>query len=289
MAQEVKLCRGLPASGKSTYAKAWVEANPTNRVRINKDDLRALLHGGKYSKGNESQVKEIQGAILIDALSRGKSVIIDDTNLVDTHLNRFQSLIDDAGYKIKIEVLDHFLDIPPEKCIQWDLKRPNSVGQNVIWDMYWQNVAKIEKQTINPLKKDAIIIDVDGTLATMKNRSPYDWSKVKNDGLRSHIRTMATVYSAAGYSIIIVTGRDGSAECDTREWLIDYDIPFDEFYIRPEGDNRKDYIIKQEIYEDYIKDNYNVMLVVDDRPQVIRMWRRLGIPVINANPCDREF
>ena len=59
--------------------------------------------------------------------------------------------------------------------------------------------------------------------------------------------------------------------------------------MRPENNREKDYLIKHEIYINYIKPYYNVELVIDDRPQVIREWRRLGLPVINANPIDEEF
>lgn len=34
------ITRGLPGSGKSTWAKAWTAADPTCRARVNRDDLR---------------------------------------------------------------------------------------------------------------------------------------------------------------------------------------------------------------------------------------------------------
>lgn len=100
---------------------------------------------------------------------------------------------------------------------------------------------------------------------------------------------MVKNYHELGYHVIILTGRDGSCENETRQWLADHGVPYDDFYIRPAGDNRKDYIIKREIYEKHIKGKYEIELVIDDRPQVIREWRRLGLPVINVNPIDREF
>tara|TARA_R110002020_G_scaffold227539_13_gene438195 strand:+ start:10087 stop:10632 length:546 start_codon:yes stop_codon:yes gene_type:complete len=51
-----------------------------------------------------------------------------------------------------------------------------------------------------------------------------------------------------------------------------------ELYMREEGDNRKDSIVKREMYEEYIKPHYNVKLVLDDRNQVVDMWRELGLP-----------
>lgn len=37
---KIIVTRGLPASGKSTWAKAWVAADPANRVRVNRDAIR---------------------------------------------------------------------------------------------------------------------------------------------------------------------------------------------------------------------------------------------------------
>ena len=67
---------GLPASGKSTWAKAWQAEHPTTRTRANRDDLRAMLHGSKWSGNNEKQVVAIQNAIIADSLSRGRDVVV---------------------------------------------------------------------------------------------------------------------------------------------------------------------------------------------------------------------
>ena len=287
--QIIKFYKGLPGSGKSTLAKEWVAKKPTERVRVNKDDLRVLLHVGKYSKGNENQVLDIQDSIILDSLNRGKSIAFDNTHLVDKHLTRLNQLLKMNGFSdVKVNVID-LTHISPEECIKRDLKRENSVGQDVIWRMYWDHVAVIEKQEVSATKKDAIIVDMDGTLASMDgNRGPFQWDKVRNDSVHQHVRNLVCCM-AKNYSVIIVTGRDGVCAEDSKDWLIDHDIPFDEFFIRPAGDSRKDFIIKKEIYENNIKPFFNIHLVIDDRPQVIREWRRLGLPVINANPIDRDF
>lgn len=303
--QQVIIYKGLPASGKTTDCKKWVDEDPINRVRVNKDDLRSLLHNGKYSKGNERQVLKVEESIILQALKDGYSVAIDNTHLVtnnvgiNTHYLRIKTLLDNAGYYTDKDFKQHskyvelivkdFTDVSPEECIQRDLKRVNSVGSNVIWDMYWKNIASIQSAPISNLNLDAIIVDVDGTLASMFNRGPYDWSKVGNDKVRLHVRNLVNIYARAGYKILIVTGRDGSCLEATKDWLIRHEIFFDEVFIRQSNDTRKDVIVKTEIYNDYIKNNYNIHLVVDDRPQVIRGWKLLGLPVIDVDPCGKEF
>lgn len=287
--QVIRFYKGLPGSGKSTDACEWVSKDPTNRVRVNKDSIRELLHGGKYSKGNESQVLDTQNFIIIDSLKKGKSLAFDNTHLLEKHLENLKQLLFKNGFNNIPIIIKDFTNVSPEECIQRDLIRPNSVGSNVIWRMYWDHIADIQEPSYNASKKDAIIVDIDGTLAEMFNRGPFNWSKVGQDKVRKHIRNLVNIYAKAGYEIILVSGRDFCCFTETADWLIENEILFNQLYMRSLNDNRKDFIVKKEIYDNVIEPNYNIFLVVDDRPQVIRQWRLLGLPVINANPCDREF
>ena len=151
-------------------------------------------------------------------------------------------------------------------------------------------------------KELAIIVDVDGTLADMKGiRGPFEWDKVHLDKPHQDIIDMVRDFrSIIGeeiweegeygellgtipkYKIIITTGRDGVCEEATRKWLKDNGVPYDDFYIRKAGDNRKDNIIKSEIYMDHIRPKYDVKFVIDDRNQVVDMWRALGLRVLQV-------
>jgi predicted kinase len=64
----VIICKGLPGSGKSTWAKKLIDDHPGQYKRINKDDLRAMLDNGKFSKQNEDFVLEVRNQILLMAL-----------------------------------------------------------------------------------------------------------------------------------------------------------------------------------------------------------------------------
>lgn len=291
---KVILTKGLPASGKSTWARGWVAKKPTARVRVNKDDLREALHGGKFSKGNERDILDAEEAVIIRAVSMGRDVVVDNTHLAtnkdgsNKNWCRIKEVLNSRGFAGQAEMVWEEFDLDPEECIKRDLQRERSVGQDVIWRMYWDHVAAIEEPDYSS-DYAAIMVDVDGTLAEMNGRGPFDWSRVGSDLPRRHVVNMVKNYHELGYHVIILTGRDGSCENETRQWLADHGVPYDDFYIRPAGDNRKDYIIKREIYEKHIKGKYEIELVIDDRPQVIREWRRLGLPVINVNPIDREF
>ena len=135
-------------------------------------------------------------------------------------------------------------------------------------------------------KELAIIVDVDGTLADMRGvRGPFEWDKVHLDKPHQDVIDLVKdLTSLEKYRIIITTGRDGVCEQETKDWLTDNGVMYDDFYIRPKGDFRKDNIIKSEIYMDHIRPKYDVQFVIDDRDQVVEMWRSLGLRVLQVAP-----
>ena len=109
------ITRGLPASGKSTWAKQWVLEDPEHRVRINQDDIRLML--GKYwVPSREKLVQEIQFNAIVEALSREFDVVIDNTNLNKKVLDQFNRLIR-TFEDYEIEYKD-FFDTPLSVCIE---------------------------------------------------------------------------------------------------------------------------------------------------------------------------
>ena len=83
-------------------------------------------------------------------------------------------------------------------------------------------------------------------------------------------------------TIIVLTGRDGSCKQLTIDWLTDNGIVYDEIYTRAEGDERKDSIIKRELFDNHIRGRYNVEFVLDDRNQVVEMWRQMGLKCLQV-------
>jgi predicted kinase len=128
------MTRGLPASGKSTWARAKQEELPLGEVkRVNKDDLRAMLDAGKWSPENEEFVVTLRDHVVISALALGKHVIVDDTNLAPVHEARLRQL---ARENNALFVLVDFTHVPLEECIQRDSVRSASVGEPVIRQMW---------------------------------------------------------------------------------------------------------------------------------------------------------
>lgn len=271
------MLKGLPASGKSTYAKTL-----TDFVEVNKDDIRAEILDGKWNPKKEKLVLKVRDERIIGALQNGQNVVSSDTNLNPRHEERLRQIARENGAEFE----EMFFNVDLQTAIERDNKRENTVGESVIRNM-WQKYIRpslVVKQSerLTP----CIIFDIDGTLAHMQNRSPYAWDKVDTDTPDIHVKEILDFYRKS-YIIIILTGRDGSCYEMTKQWLEDNEIFYDYLYSREAGDSRKDSIVKRELWEKYIKDNYFVHAVFDDRNQVVDMWRDMGFKVFQV--ADGNF
>lgn len=125
------MLRGLPASGKSTYAKEMVRTKGYKRV--NRDDLRQMIDNGEYSPENEVLVRTIRDEILIQIGLAHQTAIIDDTNLKFEEEEHFKDLAREWGFGFQVVNFD----VPVDECIHRDSFRGiHSVGEKVIRDMY---------------------------------------------------------------------------------------------------------------------------------------------------------
>lgn len=286
--------KGLPASGKSTKA---AELTKQGWIRSNKDTIRELLFAGNYKKSGEKLVVQTRNHIISAALSKGKNVVVDDTNLNPVHIKDLQNLA--KKHNAIFEIDDSFLRVPIEVCIKRDLQRPKSVGENVIRQMYNQYVKRpkpaYEYDANLPM---AIIVDIDGTLAHMDDgRGPFDWHKVGQDRVDEGVAHLVDAIGCIDYAkVFLFSGRDEVCRPETEEWLERHDIEYFKLAMRRtdhvdnHGNQVKDTEVKREMLEHYIKGQYNVLFIVDDRPQVANMWRdEFGFRVLQVGDPYYNF
>jgi predicted kinase len=277
--QKVVIFMGLPGSGKSTKRRELMAANSLKWVAVNKDSLRDMCHNKKFTKGNESFILGIRDFIILQALAAGKDVIVDDTNLDPKHEIRIREIVGDQADVI---VDRSFLDVPLEVCLEQNIQRPNPVREHVIIDMYNRYIRVHPTPIVHDVNlPTAVIFDMDGTLSLLNGRCPFDTSTCENDLPNFPVVDLHRKYFTQ-YKIIIVSGRKDSCRQQTINWLNKHHIHFDEIFMRRFDDDRKDSIVKEEIFNEHIRGNFNIHLVVDDRKSVVDMWRSLGLTVFQV-------
>lgn len=132
------------------------------------------------------------------------------------------------------------------------------------------------------MKPTAIMVDIDGTLAHMVGRSPYDYSKVHEDTLDEVIASITRHYK----HVVVMSGRPEDCREATENWLRKHDIRFDALFMRKSGDKRPDNEIKWELYQEHVEPNYKIDFVLDDRNRVVKMWRENGLKCLQVAEGD---
>ena len=311
--KHILILTGLSGSGKSTFARRFCAENP-NWLRVNRDDLRRSLlpvslsqywqTWPDYDKNRiENLVNELQKTAILEGLTRGWNVLIDNTNLKLSYINEFRRLL--TTHFDEVEIRYQLIETPLQECIRRDRERTDSVGETVIRQQAEQlrmlkKKFKFQTETLtrNPIFQRVqderlprcILVDIDGTVADKGTRSPFDWNRVGEDTPKWPIINLVKALRASDYTIVFFSGRDAVCRPETTVWLnehfgwhrADYEL-----FMRPEQDNRKDSIIKQELFEQHILGRYYVEFVVDDRQQVVDMWRRtLGLTCVQVDYGD---
>lgn len=307
MTQMIIATRGVSGSGKSDWALKQIAADPENFVRVNRDECRAtLFNSPKLSGAEEHYITRVQHEAIRLNIKMGRSVIIDDTNLRLRVLRELNIIAIDLGVEFKVEDFP----VPLEQSLAWNIKRGAAGGrlvpEDVIRNQYMKftNKGKFteykvltvmpEKNTESGWKQyipdvtlpKTYIFDIDGTLSLLNGRNPYDTTRVLEDAENVPVTNLLRMLAAAGYKIVITSGRSDICRADTELWLKRNGIPFDALFMRKDGDERKDAIIKNEIFEASIRPFYNVEGVYDDRDQVVKMWREIGLFCAQVNYGD---
>ena len=291
------LTRGIQGSGKSTWARQWVEEDPENRVRINNDDIRNML--GKYwVTSRENLVSSIKEKIAEEAMSRGYDIVVDNMNLNPKEILFWKRMIRDAnmnpdGYQYEIEFKDFF--IPLEECIRRDAMRPNPIGEKVIretWKRYKHFIQTTEvEKYVNNLrawdigKPTCVVVDMDSTLCFNTTKRPW-FGEGAAEGMINDVPNGCVcdvIFELQkSYPIVLATGRDTSQEEVTKQWLLDHEINVSEFYFRTKGDYRKGVEVKREQIEK-IMEKYNILVIFDDCEPIVNMYREMGLTVLQPN------
>lgn len=280
------MCQGLPGSGKSFWAHEQVGLGNGNTLRVNKDDIRSKLKARGWVWSQENEAKDVipeRDKKIIQGLQAGCTVISDDTNLQRVHKERLAQLAYDNQAEFEVRRFDTDLDT----CIRRDAMRTGDakVGEKVIREMakkYINDYSSLIPYVANPKMPAALICDLDGTLADNSWRNPYDSTRCDEDGLIKPIYDIIRIHAHFNYEIIYLSGRDGIGRAATERFLKKHDCPPGRLFMREIGDKRKDWVVKAEIFDESIRHQYDVRFALDDRNQIVQMWRKLGLTCLQV-------
>jgi predicted kinase len=278
------ILQGLPASGKSTYRKQLLAENPQLRY-VNKDELRA-----QFPDENEEKIHHRHQALLEEYLKAGFDVIVDNTNYNTRTLNEYKAIAQRTGSEWELIPFDTSW----QECVRRDeIRRKNGeryVGRSVIIGFAMRYGLYNE-----PVQK-AVIFDIDGTLAKIDHRRHFvqggkkDWKAffeaLSEDEVNEPVKQLYDL-ARGKYTLILCSGRPDNYRRQTELWLEKHGIDdYFAMFMRAQGDKRQDYDTKKDLYFRFIKPYFDIQWVVDDRDQVVTMWRQQGITCFQCAEGD---
>ncbi|WP_405874166.1 AAA family ATPase [Streptomyces zaomyceticus] len=301
----VHVMTGLPASGKTTAARALQAAAEGHVRRVNLDDLRAMLDLPSPERGrshkHEQTVLGIQDSAVRAAVDDGFDVVVDNTHLTPHIPKRLKAAV---GGLATFAVHD-FTDVPVDECVRRDAARERPVGEEIIrvlaakhakatrggWRLTaeWLNDRPTvgEPYVADPSLPGAVMCDIDGTLALRVDRGPYDFTRCDRDLLNVSVRDALRAFRhAERHRIVLLSGRSEDHRALTESWLAHHQVPYDELWMRASGDGRGDDLVKAELFDAHVRDRYAVRVSLDDRDRVVALWRRMGLPTWQVNYGD---
>lgn len=296
--KKIILTRGIPGSGKSTWAKNWVNKDPEHRIRFNWDDIRNMM--GPYwviNRENTGVMKSLRKTFLEKMMYEGWDIVIDNMNLNPKEYTYYSDLVNSHNKNFTTQYVLEFKDffIPVEECISKDALRQNPIGEKTIkeiWKKYrhFIQTTNVEKYVNNLIKPDpdkpyCVVIDMDSTMCFNTNKRPWYGKDAAEEMINDveNFGVCETVWALMQeYPIIVATGRDTSQEEVTIKWLLQHRIYPVKYYFRTEGDYRKGTEVKKEQIEKILKD-YNILVIFEDSEPIVQMYRDMGLTVLQPN------
>jgi predicted kinase len=287
----VTIVRGLPSCGKTTWAKEWVDQEPTVRARVSRADLAAMAGGGL----SVDLVKAVRDAALSTLLKADMDVVVDDIHLSDHSLQEILDIAREHRSLILVYDMSHML---LDEVLRRNSLRDRPVPEDVIAGYHRTFIAgqpfplPIPPAPLKPDPPQAYVpvegqptylVNVD-TVALCGERDPIDWDAIGLDQPNEGLVWLLEALDGVGlFQFVFLSGRPEVCRIATEKWLADHvGVEWGRLFMRDTGDSRPDNVIKMEIFDREIRERYNVVGVFDDGDEDISMWKSLGLTVFQV-------
>jgi predicted kinase len=285
---QLLLLIGAPGSGKTTFAKYFTRTEE-NWMRLCRDDFRMMnFSDSLMSSREENLISNVLDAAIETLLRKKCNVLLDATHCRAEYLNHYIEKFN-ACADISFKCFECDTDELITRCNKRHVETGRYVSATVI-KRFVNDLKKLKatfdfsprpltQATFTAEKQDtslpkAIICDLDGTLALMGNRDPYDATESDKDTLNEVVANVLKTFSDKGYNILLVSGREEIFREPTLRFLEKFAVSYQQLWMRKAKDYRKDAIIKKEIFDREVAGKYYIEFVLDDRDQVVEMWRK---------------
>ena len=296
---KLTILRGISGSGKSTWARQQ------NAVLVSRDSLRVAYFGDDSQdyyrvdkdvlRNREDFITKAEHAAIKSALVAGMDVISDNTHIQTKYLKPVIKIAQGVGAEIEVKEFN----IPLAVALAQNKRRALTGGRDVPEDVIRKqhqsfqgskgfvvpDAPVVKEYTGTPGKPKAFLYDLDGTTYHMSDkRRPYDHNVDVDDPdpvVQDIVRSMAHFYVP-----VAMSGRVEATRAKTELSLNRDNVPFDHLFMRDNGDFRPDNIVKAELFDKYVRDNFDVQFILDDRQQVVDAWRSMGIKTLQVEPGD---
>lgn len=279
---------GPAGSGKSTMARQFHENEGYTHIN---QDAQGRPHLAAFE----------------EAILAGKNVICDRMNFTRGQRDRYLSLAKKHGYETKIIVLHESFETCLERCLKrqdHETIKEESAAKGAL-NMFFSKYERVndfeadvvERRWPAGEKPLAFISDLDGTLCNVDHRLSFvypsegqkkNWKgffdAMSGDSVNKWCEMLLTMYAERGYPIVLCSGRPDSHRKETEEWLKANGIGYDQLFMRNRSDHRQDDTVKQNILDFEILTRFQPKIFIDDRQQVVDMWRSRGYVCLQCAP-----
>lgn len=285
---------GVSLSGKTTLAKKMIAEAKNRTYHVSRDKVREMMFGvirdgNKYEEETVTKIIDNQ----VKGLIKVGDVILDNTNLHPNDYKRIITEYNNCNIKfIKLDLLSMVDYVKrnnlrrretgvyiPMESIEKQIKLYNELGEfeDVVYVEPDNQFIKVDERIINGTNKpynenDVIIVDMDGTLSLMNGRDPFIGQECGSDVINHSVLEVIKRFPR----VFIFSGRnsDNGGKEATIKWLADHGVVYEKLVMREPRNTEPDNVIKKKMYQKHIIDaGENVFFVLDDRDQVVSLWR----------------